>query len=219
MGNQQNSGSTRGTGAYGRTYQSGQPYATGTHQQSHSPYTQPAPTHGQRPGQNQVYFPDGSQGDPSAPPGYLSPYANYDTEPPVMASKHRQSWYDWMTGKPPILTSPAELRDERYVSYMMSMHKIFLDYEHGILTKEQALQYVEHYMAKVREIGHVDDERTSYMLEQQGFTFQERADMQREYEDLKLRCGQKVHGYKQGSGYGSDTPNQGQGRRTKAGCF
>jgi len=185
MGNQQNTGNrTSGSTAYGQTHSS-------THYN-----TQPHSTYGHNPGQSQVYFPDGSQGNPAAPPGHVNPLLKYDTVPPVMASKHRQSWYDWMTGKPPLLTSPAELRDERYVSYIMSMHKIFLDYEHGVLTNQQALQYADHYMAKVREVGHVDDERTNAMLEQQGFTFQERADMQREYEDLRVRCGQKPAHFK-----------------------
>jgi len=174
----------------GHNYQNNQTYQSHQHQaafQSHSPTAASA----------QTYYPDGFKTDAAHAPHYLDPFAQYDTEPPKMASKHRQSWYDWMMARPPILVSPAELRDERYVSYIISMHKVLIDFEERRLTDEQALKFLEHYMAKIRgEVGHVDDLRTDAMLNQLGYTYQERADMQREYEDLKKRCGQKVPQFK-----------------------
>jgi len=246
QGSGQNYGHTDGYGqtqpyghtqTYGQSSSGNQAFQTHTPQGGHSPHggQNPYPGYKQQASnqqtppasQGQIYYPDGTLGDPNKPPEYLNPRAKYDTEPPVMASKHRQSWYDWFTGKPPVLTSPAELRDERYVSYVMSMHKVFLDYEHQQLTNEQALYHVEFYLAKIREIGHVDDERTTAMLEQQGFTYQERADMQREYEDLKQRCGQKVPRFKQNMNPVTDTQQQqqqqpgqpGQQRRSQKACF
>eukprot|EP00927_Polykrikos_kofoidii_P072965 TRINITY_DN69050_c0_g1_i1.p1 TRINITY_DN69050_c0_g1~~TRINITY_DN69050_c0_g1_i1.p1 ORF type:complete len:181 (+),score=45.19 TRINITY_DN69050_c0_g1_i1:58-543(+) len=115
-----------------------------------------------------------------------------------------QTWWQWMTGQEPV-RSPAEIRDERYASYIVALDRLFADFEGEKLSKEKALEAVEEYMVKIRDIGRVDGERARIMLEKKGIDDQRRMDLEREYQDLKRQNGQTVpeFGAKEGSKEGS----------------
>jgi hypothetical protein len=88
-----------------------------------------------------------------------------------------------------------QLRDERYVSYMMSLDRVLSDWSDRKLNNTEALRNADYYMEKIKSIGKVDSSQTRDLLDQKGLHDHRRMDLQREYQDLKQACGQRVPQY------------------------
>lgn len=101
-----------------------------------------------------------------------------------VAEKPQQSWVDWLTGKEPP-KSAAEIRDENYAAYVVSLDRIFCEWESGKLTKEDALSQTEQTMVAITNIGTVDGERARLILARAGIDDQRRMDLEREYNALR----------------------------------
>lgn len=129
-------------------------------------------------------------GGPDAPSS-ASAEANHDAKYDTQVKTTTDTSTSWLFGggKP---KSASEIRDERYCGYLSSLNKVLTDWSTGTLKNQEALMHADYYMEKIQEVGRVDADRAREMLAAKGIDDQRRMDLQREYQDLKRKCGQKV---------------------------
>lgn len=104
----------------------------------------------------------------------------------------------WFGGQTKTTKSHAELQDERYVSYMMSIDLVLHDWEAKKIGNHEALANADFYMKKITGIGKVDAARARFLLLQKGLGDRRRMDLQLEYQELKKACGLKPPEFRSG---------------------
>jgi len=128
--------------------------------------------------------------DLNAYPGYDNApieHRKYDTHIESVAKE--ETWYEYMFGAGPRnAKSPAVIRDERYVSYIVSLHKLFRDWETNDLPPLDVLHIADAYLQMIRETREVDSERARMLLARNGLDAQRRFELQRLYQDLRRQC-------------------------------
>jgi len=128
--------------------------------------------------------------DLNAYPGYDDAPVDrrkYDTH--ILSVAREETWYEYMFGAGPRhAKSPAVIRDERYASYIVSLDKLFRDWETNDLPPHDVLQIADAYLQMIRETREVDSERARMLLARNGLDDHRRLDLQRLYQDLRRQC-------------------------------
>eukprot|EP00933_Yihiella_yeosuensis_P082385 TRINITY_DN96242_c0_g1_i1.p1 TRINITY_DN96242_c0_g1~~TRINITY_DN96242_c0_g1_i1.p1 ORF type:complete len:111 (+),score=21.63 TRINITY_DN96242_c0_g1_i1:181-513(+) len=91
--------------------------------------------------------------------------------------------------------SPQDVRDEQYVSQMVTLDKILSSLAEKKTSKTEALAHADHCMENILAIGTVDGENATKLLQQAGLDDARRLSLQQAYQDLKKACGQSVPDY------------------------
>eukprot|EP00408_Alexandrium_pacificum_P036288 CAMPEP_0171291846 /NCGR_PEP_ID=MMETSP0790-20130122/71857_1 /TAXON_ID=2925 /ORGANISM="Alexandrium catenella, Strain OF101" /LENGTH=153 /DNA_ID=CAMNT_0011761571 /DNA_START=66 /DNA_END=523 /DNA_ORIENTATION=+ len=103
----------------------------------------------------------------------------YDTK----ISTTKQGGMSWLFGGAP--KSEAEIRDERYAGFVISLNKVLTDWRSNNLSASEALTHADHYMENIMAIGKVDGERAQTILQSRGIDDLRRVALQKDFQDLK----------------------------------
>jgi len=81
--------------------------------------------------------------------------------------------------------SPADLRLERYASYIKEMQETLTAYERGQMPKDEALRRCDDCVERIRTIGRVDGDKAREHLRRLGIDDQTRVELENSYNLLK----------------------------------
>mmetsp|Transcript_69387 Transcript_69387/g.176216 ORF Transcript_69387/g.176216 Transcript_69387/m.176216 type:complete len:153 (-) Transcript_69387:84-542(-) len=112
-----------------------------------------------------------------------------------VVSTNQSSSFSWLVGSKP--KPAAEVRDEKYAGYLISLDKVMADWQRRVLTDQEAMVHGDWYVQKIQGLGRVDSNKCRELLMGRGIDDQRRLDLQSMYQEVKHACGQKT-------GFGKD---------------